>query len=502
VVPKQKNEAGKHEKSIDALLVILFVAFALLLTYVLFSLLGPDWDIMARYFNGYTLLNFIGSGVSPQQAFVGEFSNNLLYYFEPFREPLSMPIFAFLTLFFQKPIFEYLIVVLLGYIFAIYEFSKGLRVDKLIAFAGFLSFYIISVSFENGGEMLSLIFVLLGIMYLLKKDSRSGLFLGIAGIAKYPSLILLPTVLLLGKKEKIAKAVILELIPLLLWCLFDFIVYGNPMYSYVESILNSNVTSSVGAINASSVFVVILYPLLFVIIYFAYTLLKKGKSGLMKELSQKGLLSNYAAKVFVSVIILSAVGYILILPHNDPFTQARYGYLFSTSLLIPLVAIVGKMALTDKRLKYAVAICFVGALLLSSYISYLLFSIPQVDYYNVNNGNGIYTQAYSELAGLGFGNCRFVSNAWIPMIYSGYGAYSPFIIYPSNTITPIVDKLLANEGINNLTYLTQQYEYPIIVFKYIGVQKSLIINLNQSSLAYSSQNFSVYLPQNARCYGN
>jgi hypothetical protein len=502
-------------KDIDLPLIAVIVILSVLIIYTVIHLAGPSWDMSVRYLAGRTLLNFLTHKISLRSAFVGEFSNNLLYYFEPYREPLSMPIFAALSIFFQKPIFSYIVLMFAGYLFALYEFGKEFKIDRLIIFSVFLNSYALYFLFiPNGGEGLSIIFVLAGLVYLLRKKAVSGLFFGIASLAKYPSIILFPLVLLLGDKKKIRQAIALEFLMVLLWGGLDYIAYGVPFYSYFESMTSAGMISGPSAVSLMSLVEVVAYPAVFAAIGVAVLLLKKGRAGFRVDCT---------SKVLIAFIALAGLCYLAILPHNDPTTQARYGYLLATALLASSALVLSRAVKRAPPLKYLVALGAIIVLAYALYATYAVNNNPAVAYYNFDNHDGIYAHAGEALGSLNFSGCRFVSNAWVPMVYAGYDAYSPFILYTSAVITPIVEHLLAGNALNptngtintiigtvtphNSTlsyaaYVKEEKEYPIVVFRYTGVPSSFIINLNESRLAYIDQNFSIYMPQNASCYKN
>lgn len=512
-----KKQENKHT-TLETLLLIIIALLPLLIMYAIVHFSGPSWDITVRYLSGRTVVNFLTHHISPKAAFAGEFSNNLLYYFEPYREPLSILIFALLSLIFQKSILPYIILIYLVYLFALYELSKELKINKLVLFSVFVNSYVIYFFFiPNGGEGLSIIFVILGLVYLLKKRSISGLFFGLASIAKYPSLILFPLVLLLDDNDKKFKAIVLELVPVLIWGGFvDYLLYGVPFFSYFESIAASSIATGPSVVSLFAVVKVLAYPAVFAFVAILYLLIKKDKLKLKLNL-------DYKWKVIVGFVVLAGICYLIILPHNDPLTQSRYGYLFATALLVPVAILLNYSVQKSNghMLKYVVAIGTIAILAYALYSTYVTNNAPAIAYYNPTSNNNIYQHAENELSIMGFGDCRFVSNAWVPMIYSGYDSYSPFILYTSNVITPIVKHILDTTGLNNTnasvngiierygphnstvnytTYAKEEESYPIVVLKWTGVPKSFIINLNQSKLVYDDQNVSIYLPRNASCY--
>jgi hypothetical protein len=476
------GESGQMDRKQIATYLLIAVLFVLafLLIYAALQVYGPQWDVIVRYLQGKTLVNFLTHNVSAQAAFSSGFSNNLLYYFEPYREPLSIPIFALLTLFFQNSILVYMLVTLALYAFAFYKLSKELKIDPLLAFSVFLNVYLIMFLFlANGGEGLSVAMALIGFIYLLRKDSKSGLFFGLAGLAKYPSIITFPLVFFLGNKKKIVKALSLEVLTVFIWgVVFDYLVYGSLFYSYVLSLTSSNVLSSASTIYMSADISIVFYPMLF------------GAIGLvvfaLKKLKPKIVLS-YKTKIFAAFIVLTAVVFIVLAQHNDQYTQARYGYLLSIALLIPALWVLNLASQKVRYLRYMVAALSATMLLTATIYGVYGADTSALQYNQPGNGNTIFSHAGAELTSLGFSGCRYMSNAWVPMLYSSYNTYAPFIEYytmpPSN-------------------YSLQQEQYPIVVFKYGGVPSSYIVNLNSSKLVYNDSNISIYLPQNVKCYTN
>jgi hypothetical protein len=496
----------------ELVLIAALAVLPLLIFYTVIHLSGPAWDMGVRILQGRAFLNFFSHRVSLQAAFGGEAyqgANNLLYYFEPYREPLEIPIFAFLQLFFNRPALPYMILVYALYLLALNKLAKTIKADRLILFALMTNSYIAYFLFiPNGGEALSVVLAIVGLAYLLEEKARSGLFFGLASLAKYPSICLFPLVLLIPDRKKMLTALALEILMVLLWgVVVDYSVYGIPFYSYLVSLGAANVVSGASPIALSALINVFAYPAFFLAVAGALLLVFKKKISLKLD---------YRAKVLLGFAALSLLCYVAILPHNDPFTQARYGYLAATSLLVLAAVALSKAAAPNHVIRYAVAILSVGLLLYAVWLSYASNSNPTSSYYNFDSANGIYINGGSELATLGFSGCRFISNAWVPMIYSGYPAYSPFVLYAGNSTVQILEQTAARLGpgvkgiildvsknqfaVTNATYREQEARYPILVFSYTGVAQSFILNLNSSRLAYFGQNFSVYLPQNVTCY--
>lgn len=500
----QRGTSPQKHKIIDTALLIALVVLPLLTIFTIIHFAGPQWDTSVRYLSGKTLVDFLTHNISPQIAFSGEFSNNLLYYFEPYREPLSTPIFALLYALFQKSsVFVYIVLIYFVYLLVLYKFSKELKLSKLVTFSILINSYAIYFFFiPNGGEGLSIIFVLIGLLCLLKKKPVSGLFFGIASIAKYPTIILIPLVLLLDGKRKKIEGIVLAFIPMVVWGgMIDYGLYKVPFLSYFESVGGASIVSGFSTVSLISVLEVVAFPLAVIAAITIFLLVKREKFRLKFD---------YTSKVLACFLVLAGLCYALILPHNDPITQARYGYLFATALLV-LAAFVMDYAVKRPKgelIKYSIVIAAIAILGCVLYMTYTTNNNPSVVYYNYNNANSIYVHAGSELGSLGYGGCRFISNVWIPMLYSGYNAYSPLTVYYGKLVVSTLAKVHNTTGTNVTNYeiesynqtVLQQLRYPIVAFKYDGVPLSFIDNLNQSSIAYNDNNISIYLPQNVTCY--
>ncbi len=482
------------ERHLRIILSIILVILPLITIYVLFHFRGPQWDLTAHSLLGKSLLNYLThSAVGAKTAFVGEYLNNLIYYAEPYRAPLSTPIFALLSIFFAEPVLPYMILVYLGAVAALYKLGRQTGIDTLIIFSAFLNPYVLYFFFvPNGMEGLSIIFVLLALTLLYKKRSISGVFLAMASLAKYPALILLPLVLLLGTKKKIISGLIFEVATISPWLLFNYFVYGNPLYGYEAALSNAVTSGGYTIVHPFAVLAVIGYPLALCLIGIAAWVSKK-KNKAMPHFRNK-------YKVFAVFFALSLIGYAFVLPHNDFFTQERFGYLFSTAFIIISASFLTDVLPKKLHIERYIAVAAIMVLVVGLYYTYITSSTSVVEYYNSNSPNNVYTQAYSELSLLGFGGCRFISNAWIPMLYQHMNAYSPFIRYSSKTITPIVIRLLAHHGINYTEFTEEQARYPIVVIEGAGVSPSLIIGLKNSTLSYNTSYIQIYLPKNVTCY--
>ncbi len=479
----ERRRSSPTKGVFDVLAIAVLVILPIITLYVILGVSGPSWDMIARSLNGKTLFDFIthvGSPSAPemQVAFSGEALNSLIYYFEPYREPLGTPIFAALDIVFKSSIFPYMIVEFVVLVAAVLFLGRELGINKVIMLAAFLNPYSLYFFFVlNGGEGLAVAFVLIGIAYLLRRNPLGGLFLGIAVIAKYPALALVPLIILLWNKKKVFIASLLAAAPILIWGMIDLGVWGTPFSSYLLSIQYSNVTASAASISIMAILAVIAYPAIL-----------SGMAAVYLRKMRLSIKFGYREKVFASFIVLAFLGYIAILPHNNTITQARYGFLFGAALMLMAALLMEKAVKRNSNAKYMAFAIAIGMLMMML-LAFLMAGYTQVfhgtaaalAYYSPGGQNSIFADAGSELAALGYANCRVVSNAWILMLYQGYDTYSPFAAYPDG----------------------EQLRYPVVVFNIIGVPVNstpLESRLDSMRVAYSNENMTIYLPQGAGCY--
>lgn len=253
----------RHENThyLTLLLVVLIITATFAFCF-LYSITGPSWDLIVHYFNGksitnpqlYTSKNIILNEVTVQGKDI---------YYEAYRAPLSVAIFGLLTSFSVKPLLLYSLILWAAFLIAVYKFRKDVKFDTLITFAVLLSPYIIKITFFlSSEEILSIIFVMLSLGLLIKEEPLAGVTLGIASLAKYPTIILLPTVLLLYKPKKIIRGFLLEFLVIVPWLVFNFVISGNPFTSYIQSYATVLGSALPGPILLSTLNVVFGYPVI------------------------------------------------------------------------------------------------------------------------------------------------------------------------------------------------------------------------------------------------
>jgi hypothetical protein len=478
-------------KSIAIWLAVLIVfAMSLLIINRLYSIGGVYWDFVARMLFARTLLSpyFYSSIIHGTSLNAITYANN--FYIEPFREPLPsllMTPFVLLGVSIKAYLFFELVLLLLALIYFCKVSKKNIGLAVLLFFTSYTLTYL---SVLDGSELLSMIFLVFSAAFLIKESGKSGIFLALAGLAKYTSLIFLPVLLILpkGTRKKAFLYFILTTIP---WLVFNFIAFRNPLYSYLYSIAliifnkasytNLNPTNAI-LLSLKIIFsnLVPLFTILLFVLIFYYLVLRKDKKNRIDVLELKRfseLKTEY--RVSLSLLLLSILGWSILAVSNSINTLPRWGYLIYFGLLIFLIILLNDLfALKVKSgllkhygyVAYTVLFIVMIALLLTNFIS-LKSNFP-FDGYGTTNSTLLNT--ISVLNSSKIPNCNFVSNGWVYLRYYGVIAHSPY--YYNATI----------------------YHYDIISFNKIGVQPS-IINTSQVVKTENYTGFSIETPNNYSC---
>jgi hypothetical protein len=514
----RKTGAGGIAKANRCLSVAL-VLLPLLFFLVAYLTYGPYWDVVAHYLNGKTIINLIGGNINPLHLLSGENGYNLRYYFEPYRAPVEYLLFAALSTVFKNPILPYFIVAYALFLFAILKLSEEARMDMALLLLLFVNASVVFFWFMvNGEEILSIIFAILGIVYLIKDRPVSGLFFALSVLGKYPALVLLPMVFLLTTRKKIVSGIAFELLALLPFFAFNYLLYGFPITTLFLSFQASAASYIPAAVSWGAMLDVFGYPLAILIIVVTFVRLCRKNAIKTPNLGFRKM--DRTERILAVLLVLSVVDFFLTALYHDAVTQTRYGYLLLFSLILILAHALSPIVRADERLRL-VLLCF-GMLAFATVILTTAYGLNNgvAHYYNYDNPDSIYSNASAVLDGLGYGNCRVVSNAWVPLLYLNVDAYSPFaspehynasisqVFAITNSIKVGASAPLLESATNNTLEIVNQnsfprYDsdaYPIIVFKHTGVSPGLIVNLNSSSVLYDGPDIAVLAPMNVTCY--
>ena len=159
-------------------------------------------------------------------------------YLEITRAPLTSIMLGLLHFISTWEFVSYLYIIVVSAIFAFssVKLAEALKLKhKELFYALELTPFVLLVGMFAGTELLTLALLQLGVAYLSKV--KSGLFLGLAGLARYTSLVY--GALLLLKRKNLLLKIGAFAIPVGLWLLYNYIAYGNPLQSiYTAGVIN------------------------------------------------------------------------------------------------------------------------------------------------------------------------------------------------------------------------------------------------------------------------
>jgi hypothetical protein len=461
------------DRNISIVLLLLIVLVATVFFARLYQLGGPSWDLIVHYLNGKSVTNpILYSNQSRILKDVTWEGPNV--YYEAYRAPVSVFIFAILDLFASKPLFTYCLLLYLAFLVAIYFFSKWMEMDWLVTYAALVSPYVLLITFFlSSEEIVSLIFLLVSIPLIIKKKPIAGVTLALASLGKYTALAFLPTILLLREPKKIMEGLLLEFAVILPWLVFNFFLSGRPFTSYIQSYATVLGSAPITIIFPSALFVLLSYPFLLLVAYLAIRSIKRGWKNPFGGISLRKMSPELL--VITIFVIIGIAQFLFVAPHHDPIAQERYGYSMVLVLSVFFGYLIGIEGKGDRNVKFVLAGICIFALL----ASLLVLSGPSgigLTYYNPNSNASVFHSVALKLDALGYGNCRIISNSWVYMRYIGFDAYLP--IYEN----------------------ASQAEYPIVMLTKVGPNLSGSGWLQNDQTVYSDSNFSVLLPPNYTCY--
>ena len=166
---------------------ILFIITTIFFLYRYF--VTYSWDLSVYFLNG---LYFFGKGV----------------YFEVLRPPLTALIIGLFTFISENlAIILFIIFTSFLYFISIKKISKTLKFDFLILYILAITPFVLLSGLGYGTELLGLVFLILCLDSILKKDIKSGFFLGLAFLTRYNNFIYLPLLVFHKNVKDIIKLI-------------------------------------------------------------------------------------------------------------------------------------------------------------------------------------------------------------------------------------------------------------------------------------------------------
>ena len=445
---------------------------------------GPGWDLIAHYFNGRSLSDpaFYSCMLNPQ---CNQYNQNPGFYFESYRAPIAGFVLAFINLFVggTATIAVYIAVLLLSYVAAAIYLSRKIKVSGLLILAMLVSPYVLSFTILPGSEeMVSLIFLLLAIGLLARRSPWFGLFLGLATLGKYPTLILGPMLLLLIKPKKILYASLLFVAAVLPWLALNQLFFGSPFFSYEQSMAISHSNAGPLYVSLPAYSILLSYAVIFAAVGLAAVypktmrVLKDSLKFIRNASSVRALATDdrlFLYVILLVLVVLSLAATLYIGPYYNQFTQTRYGYLLADSAAL-LVAVCLNDIRKHARADLPAVVAALSLLMLLYALYSALYTGQQLGAYS-----SLYKNASAELSAHGYGDCKITTNDWIYVMWQNVSAFSQFNPNSTGERYPILE-------FHNSSSLTDMTKLGNIIANATPI--------------YSSKNFSILLPQDYKCY--
>ena len=472
------------------LMVILFFLLAIVITK-LYMVNGVDWDFIAHYLsaksadssNFVTILrNAVATGRTYMNFGIVETKSS---YFESYRAPLSIAIFMILyPILGNYSIIAYLIIMVLLLFYATIYFSKKFKINYIVAGALIVLPYIVIFPFiVNSEEMLSLSLMIIALSLEADNKWQSGIVFGLACLAKYTTLIFLPIILLLNGRKNIFKGYVSFVFVTLPWLIFNYLVYGNPIYSYLSSINVSLESSAPSAISITALFNILInfLPAFLIIGVFIYFDIRKNDFKITKKI-KKNFLIDKKTWLLLLFFVFSCIEFIILGLHEDVFDQTRYAYFLYASLGFLIGYIITKIIelsiKNNRTMQYKIIsksdIVLFSFSVISMLGTFYFLSINSNSGIYLGSGNPVFNTVVIDLKNINLYNCSFVSNDWVYLRYYNITAFSPYYY---------------NSSIKN---------YPSIVLNQIGTAPNgVYINPNEN--VYKNANFNIYFNKTLKC---
>ncbi len=451
-----------------AAMVIIFV-LALVAILTMYGMGGVQWDFIAHWLSARSLVTpaFYSTLLNGNLANAILYSNS--FYFETLRAPLTgVMMIPFVALGGNGAVPVYFASVLSFLLLSAIYISRKFEIPPLILvlliFTPYVALFLLLL---NGTEIVSMGIMLVAVALLLKNDWKSGIAIGLAGLAKYPNLIFIPLIFLLPRKERY-KAFLAAFLVSLPWLLFNTAVYHIPIFSYIISVgAFSGGGTNNGyfpiAVMLQSLWLILpeLAPALLILVVAMITNSGKGAAWLKcpwKRLTTLKL--DYRYKVILCFLGLGVLAWLLTAIRGSINDLPRLGYLIYGGLAL-LFAVSIHDLFTKWHVTRLVYVSYVSVLFVIM-AAILITWTPYTGYVFRGSSNPTLLAAESAINGSGISKCNMVSNNWVYLIYAGYKAHFPYYYNFTVQHYPIVyfTDLGANNTAVNFANMTKELKYP------------------------------------------
>ncbi|MCL4396842.1 hypothetical protein M1494_00655 [Candidatus Parvarchaeota archaeon] len=368
------------------------------------------------------------------------------YYYEPMRalfESFVIGVFMFVSKSYAVYIFIFFVSVV--FFIAVYSLSKALKLNFPFLFLFTLSPFVLFYGIKNGSDLLVIAFLLIYITAILKdKPILAGVFLSLAFVSKSYALLFSPLLLFflwnrnLKGVLKLLVSVVFAALALIPYFIYNFLAYGNFLYSIGLSYLYFHIFSSYISLSLSIShimnipligFIELLLPAALLVFFFIYDrkhFIEKIKKH-EKEYAMITVACILSFLTYFSVANLLAITGLSIFRFMLPLSIFMYILAFSF--------------FTEKHMKLVYvffALSFLIALILLYSSSLYAFHLSYA-----SSAVSLFTSVYNS------SSCTVSSNEWVYLDYLGLNAVPPLSSYvnytgvilnfgPVNTTLPLV----------------------------------------------------------------
>ncbi len=345
------------------------------------------------------------------------FSNGT--YFEALRPPIMPVILGLLSFIFGWTLSEYVFILLvsLGFAYCSYKLAKLLKLNPVLFYTLSLSPYVLKFGLINGTELISIVFLELGLIFLIKENYYSGLFLALSALSRYTGLVFFPILFLHKRFKNIFLSLFLFGLSFVPWFIYNYYKFGNFFMSiadqYANNILYRSYINQPFNIGHFLELGILYYVLAFfgILICF-YMIIIYIREGNLRLFGIHDTILKYRIQlIMVGLFLYTIYSYI-----NIPIKGSRYLFL----LVLPLAyfsCIFIEYILNYLKLRFGLVkrkVIFIFVIIFFNFL-YFIVNNPNIKY----SSSDVYLDAIDNIESLGYGNCSLLSNGWVMLNYYG-----------------------------------------------------------------------------------
>lgn len=476
------SDSAKVGAFIAVIIMLVIFALSAMLVLRLYYRQGVYWDFITHILYSKALVNgfFYKSMLEGTLPLAISYGNH--FYMEPFRAPLmSVLMVPFDLAFAQHAIPAYLLFeVLLLFLSAVY-LARSLRVSPLVtAPMLMLPYVMVYLTVLNGTEILSLILVILAIALAAKGKWQSGIFIALAALAKYSSIVFVLPLLFIPKGTRM-KALAAGFFTTLPWFVANSLVFGDPFYSYISAIQQAFVAPPPAHTSVYAALLISMNEVFYNLVPFV--LIAVLLAALLYAKRRKVPKMSYKYRITAAFFIISILTWFGLAIHGSIATLPRWGYIVYAGSVPLLSLLIYDLIKASGRAffkpgyrsaftyaLYVVLFLVFAALTLTAYTQMSRYPFGSF----LGSKSAILYSAVHQVDALGLGDCNFVSNAWPYLRLYNITAHNPYYFNSS------------------------MYRYPIVVFNsFIGSGNK--VTEADISKTYNFSGFQILIPYNSTC---